>query len=653
MPLSLAFPNRFDAASLSGIGWTTGLPLAYLLTRQISQVARASTRRGRFYANFASPITAGVAALVGHNATTAARFRVSAYAADPRDPIDQLSTPTGMDLRFADEDAVFPGLTCARGSTATYFGADGLLKTAAVNTARVGYEFGTSRRVGLIVEGSATNRLLHCRDLTQSAWTKTNATTALTATGIDGAANVATRLTATGANARVTQALAGAGVTQLFSVFLRRVTGSGSVRITADNFGATTVVALTSSWQRFWIEGAASSQPGIQIDTSGDVIEVDFGQIEDLAAAGARPSYPILTTGAVATRQSETIELLLPASMRVALSAASYCYAGRVIKPASTSGVGVELFELGASGYSDSVGLGLENEAGANPRSYQLKYKVAGSVTGRLASTSNVTLNSTRKLSAAFGAGLVRGQQTGGGLTLNAAPPAASSATADRVRFVGQTGCSYEVQRLTAWATALSQSDLDLIVAIPSAIPATFDSGWLNVWPADFVAGSTAETRAGVRVAAMAGIAPAATASWWCVELSDDTNPAGYVELGRIFLGERWRPQYGALSGATLGYLDRATITEADSGAEYTVTRPLPRVAAVELVFRSESDAMTRGLEIQRQLGTTGELLFAWDDADSEFQPARTFLARLRTLQPITCLYRGHWRAEFEVKELL
>jgi len=152
---------------------------------------------------------------------------------------------------------------------------------------------------GLRSEESRTNLALWSRDLTQAAWTKTNATPALTAIGIDGAANSASTLTATAANATALQAITNASVERTLTVFLRRRTGTGTVETTIDG-GATWVPrTLTAAWQPFSTTATlANPNIGIRIVTNGDAVDVDAVQCE----TGAFATSPILTYSAAATR---------------------------------------------------------------------------------------------------------------------------------------------------------------------------------------------------------------------------------------------------------------------------------------------------------------------------------------------------------------
>lgn len=118
------------------------------------------------------------------------------------------------------------------------------------------------------------------RDLTNAAWTKNaSMSVAKVATGADGAANAASRLTAIGANASATQAVTVASSQRVFEPLVKRVSGSGQVTISIDGVAITDITALLSSTAyKPFISAALVTNPtfAINIATSGDVIDVDF-----------------------------------------------------------------------------------------------------------------------------------------------------------------------------------------------------------------------------------------------------------------------------------------------------------------------------------------------------------------------------------------
>lgn len=171
--------------------------------------------------------------------------------------------------------------------------------------------------VGLTVDGATTNLALWSRDLTQTlTWPAVNITTALNGTGIDGTVNSATRLTAGAANGTITQALVVASGQYQFSAYFKRVTGSGNISITNDNFGGATICSgiNTTTWTRCVRQSAAAQTAltiGIKLATSGDVILVDATQTE-LSIPGngfSTAATPVFTTTASATRNADVTTL--------------------------------------------------------------------------------------------------------------------------------------------------------------------------------------------------------------------------------------------------------------------------------------------------------------------------------------------------------
>ena len=621
MPLALSYPNRFSAASLSGIGWTTGLPLSFLTTRQISQVARAVRTRGTFYAAWPAAIEAGVIGMAGHNLTTAGTWRVRGFGVDPR-PALHLDFTLGLPA----------GLTCTRASDARFFGSNGLLQTAGSNVARIQHD-STGTPLGLLVEAAATNALLWARDMTQGAWTKTNASAALTATGIDGAANSASRITASAATARVSATHAVGATPFVFSVYLRRVSGSGPVRLTTNGFIATTVVTLTTSWQRFeLVSPTGDTVAGIQLDTSGDVIEADFAQVE----LGSVASSPILTAGSTATRQGDQISVT-PTGLT--LTGALVVHGTLLRLPASTR----PLVQISNGSADAAIRL---TSAGVPTAEYQ-----AGTLQASI-TTAAITVGGFR-LGFSYGANDYRFSSAGVAGTPDTSGTANAAAATTLTLGDSTDRFGVIISELRAYTSVRTAADLNALATAEFEHVASYDSGTVSAWPSEWVSGTTAEERAGVRGTAILSPGSAPSAQWWRIDLADSGNTAGFVEAGRFFFGSRWRPLRGALSGARLGYIDRSTSVEADSGAEYFVERPLPRTAEIDLALFDEAAAMSEALEIQRQLGTTGEVLFQWDDSDRRHQPARSWLGRLQEVLPLTCVGPNHWLASYKVKELL
>jgi hypothetical protein len=146
------------------------------------------------------------------------------------------------------------------------------------------------------------NLLLQSGDPSNAAWgTKTNISIASGAADPDGGTGAYT-VTATAANGRLLQAAAvGAFTPCLGSIWIRRRTGTGVIRWEAANVGAGAVIPVTSTWQRFSvaeIPASATYYFGIRIDTSGDAVDIAFGQLEPVTYQTTPSPYVATTASA-------------------------------------------------------------------------------------------------------------------------------------------------------------------------------------------------------------------------------------------------------------------------------------------------------------------------------------------------------------------
>ena len=176
--------------------------------------------------------------------------------------------------------------------------------------------------LGLLMERAAQNLLLRNRDLSNAAWTKTNATCTRNLVGLDGSSNTATTCAATASNGTATQSITASG-TRSTSFFARRTVGVGTVRVTRDN-GSNWIditADLSSEWKRFQPQSCGSETKcvsksglstnvtnpviGFEIATSGDAIGLDFIQDEDRLWS----TSPIDTAGVAVQRERESAYL--------------------------------------------------------------------------------------------------------------------------------------------------------------------------------------------------------------------------------------------------------------------------------------------------------------------------------------------------------
>jgi hypothetical protein len=206
--------------------------------------------------------------------------------------------------------AIDPRFTVTRAGSAWRFNPAGLLESVSANSPRIDCAPSTGAYRGLLVETSAINRLLWCRDLTNAAWTKSNTTAALDQIGIDGIANSASSLTATAGNGTCLQSITLASSARVQSCFMKRLVGTGTIEMTTDNGVTWTAVSpVVNAWTRVRIPQQTLANPiaGFRIVTSGDAVAIDIAQNETVVAD--IPTSPIITTSAQVTRASDLVKM--------------------------------------------------------------------------------------------------------------------------------------------------------------------------------------------------------------------------------------------------------------------------------------------------------------------------------------------------------
>lgn len=210
-----------------------------------------------------------------------------------------MTTPT-LTLPLSKTKRLDPRVTFTRASTKRYFDYAGILQTAAINQPAFDHDPVSLDSLGLLIEEARTNYCRYNRDLTQVArWSASGCTVAKTATGIDGASNAASTITATGADGSVSQTIAGStgSATRTTSVYVKRRTGTGTIQITQDNrSNRTNITSLINSttWTRVSVTQAGVASPviGFNIATIGDAIDVDYMQHEDASFATSAIETP-------------------------------------------------------------------------------------------------------------------------------------------------------------------------------------------------------------------------------------------------------------------------------------------------------------------------------------------------------------------------
>ena len=244
--------------------WSDQLPLANLINPELAYLARSwdvNPRSTRLREDLKVDRQVGIVGIPKHSISSAGKVRY-------------LGVPSTMLFDYeAGDDIAANGGTFSRAPNTSP------RVRAATYIDRLG-----------VVQLAGENRLVYSEDFDNAAWTKTTTTVAANsvANPHDGTVDADT-LTATGGNSTTKGAQTTTAISYTFSVWLKRLTGTGDIDVTMD--GTTWVtVAVTTAWQRFEVTQTAvggTSNPGIRIVTSGDAVYAWGGQMEIGSSATA------------------------------------------------------------------------------------------------------------------------------------------------------------------------------------------------------------------------------------------------------------------------------------------------------------------------------------------------------------------------------
>jgi hypothetical protein len=202
---------------------------------------------------------------------------------------------------------------------------------------------------------------------------------------------------------------------------------------------------------------------------------------------------------------------------------------------------------------------------------------------------------------------------------------------------------------------------------------AVYDSGWQPVWPryqntvslrwgdSNYLFGRISLDDFGVlpaiwiQVVQPSGsqiVSPFA-AQYASIYLSDPTNTAGYLQVGRLYMAEDWTPVRNMAFGASIASVDPSVIDTALDGTEYFELRSKYREVTFSLKAMSVEEGINKAFRLTQNRGVTGDVLFVWDPASPQYSQQRSFVGRLETLNPLGFPSPGLTTMDFKIKELV
>lgn len=153
-------------------------------------------------------------------------------------------------------------------------------------------------------------------------------------------------------------------------------------------------------------------------------------------------------------------------------------------------------------------------------------------------------------------------------------------------------------------------------------------------------------------------VAPMLLPAWYStryvrIEIKDTTNPYGYVQLGRVFVGGGFVPTLGASYGLADGWDDLSRLDYTLSGALVADVGRRRRWVKFALDFLSHANEAPIVHEMLRRLGSVGEVLYLPDISNWQDCQRYGFVGRLRELSPIEYPYHRIRSTGISIEELI
>ena len=200
-----------------------------------------------------------------------------------------------------------------------------------------------------------------------------------------------------------------------------------------------------------------------------------------------------------------------------------------------------------------------------------------------------------------------------------------------------------------------------------------YDSGWQPAWPryydtlslryndSNFLYGQLSLDDFGVVPSIflqMVGTpnvpANATPAQYASIYIQDPANPAGYIQIGRLYMAEDWTPVRNMSYGDTsLAWVDPTVVDTSLDGTEYYEERSKYREAVFTLKYMSNTEGVTMALRMTQNRGVSGDVLYVFDPANPQLLQQRSFVGRLEELSPLVYSQFGLTSMAFKIKELV
>lgn len=193
-----------------------------------------------------------------------------------------------------------------------------------------------------------------------------------------------------------------------------------------------------------------------------------------------------------------------------------------------------------------------------------------------------------------------------------------------------------------------------------------YDSGWIDVWPNIEEFGTLPwgvfqwggllpeEVATEITLSAYHLLPAPHVARYLWVMVSDQSNPDGYLQAGRLVAGPAYTPSRAMLYGWSIGFEDPSVVSKSRGGQTWIDVQEKFRVLRFTLGNLTEDEVFSNIFDhLLRRKGVSGDVLVIPQRDRSDQYHNQAIYGRMRVLDPITNPFYASFDTSFEVEELI
>jgi hypothetical protein len=144
-----------------------------------------------------------------------------------------------------------------------------------------------------------------------------------------------------------------------------------------------------------------------------------------------------------------------------------------------------------------------------------------------------------------------------------------------------------------------------------------------------------------------------ATARYWRIDI-EDTTVEDNLQIGRVFLGPRWKPSSNQEYGWQVTPLDPSEVIESWGGQEYADERPQRRQLQFTLNWMDEAEMYGNAFAMARAAGVVRDVVAVHDSlGGGTYLNEQSVFGKLQASEPLVHQNARIFRQKFTVKEAL